>query len=235
MSKNKLKLNQEKTEFIVLGKAIHRNKMTTDSIKVGESTIKSSKFVRNLGAYLNQDLSMKAHVNQLCISCYFQLTNIQYIGDNLSTEAAKTVVQALITSKPDYCNSISYDISNKLLDKLQRIQNCAARLIVKSKTAHISAHKCLKALHWLPVRYRISYKIILLVFKSLKGLEPPYLQDMLTPYTTSHQLRSSGNLLPTVPKTKLKTCGDRAFSVTGPKLWNDLPIDLRMCTSMDIF
>ena len=148
--------------------------------------------------------------------------------------AAKCCSNALLSYKTVYLSHACWHvwfsiliplcISNKLLDKLQRIQNCAARLIVNSKTAHISAHKCLKALHWLPVRYRISYKIILLVFKSLKGLEPPYLQDMLTPYTTSRQLRSSGNLLLTVPKTKLKTCGDRAFSVAGPKLWNDLQL-----------
>ena len=175
MSTNKLKLNQDKTEFILFGNSIHQNKMLVNSITFSESNISSSKYVRNLGVYLDQEFSMEKHVNQLCKSCYFQLRNMRYIRSSLTTEAAKIVVQALVMSKLGYCNSIS----NKLLDKLQRVQNCAAKLVLTSYTEHQSSPECLQTLHWLPIKYRIQYKILLLVFKSTKGFTPPYLQDLL--------------------------------------------------------
>ena len=118
MSTNKLKLNQDKTEFILFGNSIQRNKMLVNSITVSGSNISSSKYVRNLGVYLDQEFSMEKHVNQLCKSCYFQLRNIRYIRSSLTTEAAKIVVHALAMSKLDYCNSILFGIPNMLLDKL---------------------------------------------------------------------------------------------------------------------
>ena len=145
--------------------ASHYNKMLVNSITVSESNLSSSKYVRNLGVYLDQEFSMEKHVNQLCKSCYFQLRNIRYIRSNLTTEAAKTVVQALVISKLDYCNSILFGILNNLLDKLQRVQNCAAKLVLTSNMVHQSSPECLKTLYWLPIKYQIQYKILLLVFK----------------------------------------------------------------------
>ena len=147
----------------------------------------------------------------------------RYIRPSLTTETAKIVVQALVMSKLDCCNSILFGISNKLVDKLQRIQNYAAKLILNSSMEYQSSAECLKTLHWLPIRYRIHYKILLLVFKSTKGFAPSYLQDLFQPHINARSLRSSSKNLLTVPKSKLKTFGDRAFSVCGPKVWNDLP------------
>ena len=139
--------------------------MLVNSITFNKSNISSSKYVRNLG------------VNQPCKSCYFQLRNIRYIRSSLTTEAAKLVVHALVVSKLDYCNSILFGISNKLLDKLQRVQNCVAKLVMTSNTEHQNSPECLKTLHWLPIKHWIQYKILLLMCKS-----PPYLQDLLRPH-----------------------------------------------------
>ena len=119
-------------------------------------------------------------MNQLCKSCYFHLRNIRYIRSSLTTDVVKIVVQALVKSKLDYC--ILFGISNNLLDKLQRVQNCAAKLVLTSNMEHQSSPECLKTLHWLPIKYRIQYKILLLVFKSTKGFGPPNLQDLLRPH-----------------------------------------------------
>ena len=173
---NKLKLNKDKTEFILFGYSIHQNKMLVNSITVSESNSRSSKYIRILGVYLDRELSMEKHVNQFCKSCYFQLRSIRYIRSSLTTEAAKIVVQALVMSKLDYCNSIIFGISNKQLDKLQRIHNCAAKLVLTLNMEHHSSPECLKTLHWLPIKYWIQYKILLLVFKSTTGFAPPYLQ-----------------------------------------------------------
>ena len=200
---NKLKLNQDKTEFILFGNSIHRNKMLVNSITVSESNISSSKYISNLAVYLDQKFSMEKHVNQLCKSCYFQLRNIRYIRSSVTTDAAKIVVHALVMSKLDYCNSILFGVSNKLLDKLQRVQNCAAKLVLTSNTEHQSSPEYLKTLHWLPIKYRIQYNILLLVFKSTKGFTPPYLQDLLRPHKNERLLCSSSKHLLTVPKSNL--------------------------------
>ena len=110
-------------------------------------------------------------MNQLCKSYYFQLRNIRYIRSSLTAEAAKIVIQALVMSKLDYCNSILFGISIKLLVKLQRVQNYAARLVLTSNMEHQSSPECLQTLHWLPIKYLIQYKILLLVFlNQLKDL-----------------------------------------------------------------
>ena len=94
----------------------------------------------------------------------------------------------------------------------------------------------LKALHWLPVKYRIMFKIILLVFKILHGLAPTYLQDLIKVKPPSrYQLRSDDKFFLVVPKTKCKTFGDRAFYKAGPDLWNHLPLSLRNTNDLQKF
>ena len=86
----------------------------------------------------------------------------------------------------------------------------------------------LKKLHWLPVKERIEYKFILIVFKALNGNESPYMQSMLELYNPARQLRSSSKQFVLKEKNaKLVTMGDRAFSVSAPRLWNNLPNNIR--------
>ena len=85
----------------------------------------------------------------------------------------------------------------------------------------------LRRLHWLPVRQRITYKILLLTYKALNGMAPKYIADLLQPYTPTRQLRSSSKNLLVTPKSKLKFYGDRSFQVAAPRLWNSLTDDIR--------
>ena len=103
--------------------------------------------------------------------------------------------------------------------------------MLTSNIEHQSCPECLKILHWLPIKYQIQYKIVLLVSKSTKVFAPPYLQDLLQPHKNERLICSSSKHLLTVPKSKLKTFGDCAFSVCGPKLWNDLPNYVKTSTS----
>ena len=119
------------------------------------------------------------------------------------------------------------------LDKLQRTQNAAARVLSKTrKYDHITP--TLIELHWLPVRQRIQFKILLLTWKSLNGLAPSFISQLLTPYVPTRTLRSSDKLLLKIPKT-FSSYGDRAFSSCAPKLWNSLPMDIRSCVSINAF
>ena len=87
-------------------------------------------------------------------------------------------------------------------------------------------------LHWLPVKSRISNKILPLTYKSLHSLAPQYLSDLLHSYTQSRTLCSPGTHQLSIPHTKLQTLGDRAFCVTAPTPWNTLPAKIRKLTSL---
>ena len=90
-------------------------------------------------------------------------------------------------------------------------------------------------LHWLPVQYRIIFKVLLLVYKGLNGLPPAYISELLHYCISSRSLRSSSQRLPSIPRTSLKTYGDRAFSAAGPRLWNGLPLSLRSSNTLTVF
>ena len=90
-------------------------------------------------------------------------------------------------------------------------------------------------LHWLPLNYRIHFKILLLVYKCLNGLAPIYLSELLRYSNSPRLLRSSSQNFLAVPRTRLKTYGDRASSVVARKLWNQLPPELRDVASVDQF
>ncbi len=154
---------------------------------------------------------------------------------SLTTSSTKTLVHAFITSRLDYCNTLYYGLPQKQTRKLQAVQNTAARLISQTlKYDHVTP--ILKELHWLPVagHYRSIYKILLITFKCLHGLAPSYLIDLLVK-KPSRGLRSDDTLALIVPKSKLVTYGDRAFSVAAPKLWNSLPVDIRLSENVSRF
>ena len=229
---NRLKLNESKTELVMIGKKAHIQKMSYDSIDIGGSEIPASPCAKNLGVYIDQDLSMAPQINHVLRSCNTQLRVLWSIRRFLSTEAAKTLAVSLILSKLDYCNSLYYGIPKNLLNQLQRIQNSAARFVLKiRKYDHIT--EALKQLHWLPIAYRIKYKIALITFKTLNGQGPSYLRELLLETTSFRQTRSKHKLK--IPRTKLKSAGDRSFSVAAPLIWNSLPSNITNATSIPLF
>ena len=203
-------------------------------ITIGNSEIVQVNCVKNIGAYLDCNLNMSSHVNNTCRSCYIHLRNLGKIRPFLSTESTCALVHAFISSKLDNLNSLLYGIPEYLVKRLQLIQNNAARIVsLKKKHEHITP--VLEALHWLPVKARIHYKICLLTFKGLHGLAPGYLCDLLVPYTPTRSLRSSDRGLLLVRKMHLKRTGDRAFVHAAAVIWNNLPQNLRDCDNLESF
>ena len=135
----------------------------------------------------------------------------------------------------DYCNSLLFGIHDHLIDRLQRCQNNAARVISLSrKYDHITP--VMQSLHWLPVRYRIIFKILILAHKSIYGKGPIYLRDLLRWYTPRRNLRSASEYLLAEAHFKLKTFGARRFEYAAPHLWNNiLPLELRKETDLGRF
>ena len=184
---------------------------------------------------MDSKLDMTQHVNALCQSSYLQLRQIGRIRKYITTDATKTLVNALVTSKTDYCNSLLHGIPKCTLQKLQRVQHAAARIITKtSRFDHISP--VLKELHWLPVHRRIEFKILSLTYKALHNQAPEYVTNMLDVYTPRRCLRSaSGATLLVIPASRTNKYGDRCFRTAAPVLWNTLPEKVRSSSSLVVF
>jgi len=235
MSRNRLMLNDDKTEAMVVGSPRSLKDINAKHITIGENKIQLSNKLRNLGVQFDCDLSCSSHVSYLVQTMYFQLRRISKISHIFDKEHVNLLVCSLVFSKLDYCNSLLAGLSFENLNKIQIVQNNAARLVLK-KSKRDSASQLLKNLHWLPVEKRIYYKIATLCHKCIHDTAPEYLANKLTFYKPNRVLRSSSDdKLFDVPKIHLKTFGERSFSSCGPKLWNSLPKELRNIESLDTF
>jgi len=236
MAAHKLKLNDSKTEFIILGTPVQLTKVVNRSIKVGDAFIASCDQVRNLGVIFDKHMKMDKHISKVCKTGFYYIFNLKKIRKHMSSKTMSTLVHSFIHSHLDYCNSLLYGISGYLIQRLQRLQNSAARLVVDCYDFNTPSLSIVHSLHWLPVEFRIKFKVLLLVYKCIHDMAPSYLSDDLSfQVNTRYTLRSSNTLTLTVPRTKLKTYGDRAFPSAGPKLWNGLPISVRGSPTLDQF
>ena len=234
MRDNMLKLNDNKTEFLLIQSKHNTKVPEVTSLHVGDADVKAVSCARNIGVMLDDKLTMVDHIKSVCKSSYFHLRNIAQARRYLTQEATSTLVHSFVTSKLDGLNALYYGLPDRVIHKLQLLQNHAAKLVVKKKKQdHVMP--ILHSLHWLPVQYRISFKILLLTYKCLHGKAPAYLSALLECYVPARSLRSSSQFLLKEKKAKLKTYGDRAFSVAAPRLWNKLPADVRGAKSIDSF
>ena len=225
MLSHKLKINDTKTEFMILGTPQQLSKVSIESIAVGNSLITPVKSLKNLGVVFDSHLSMSEHVNQVCQKGYYQLRKIRQIRKYLDKQATEKLVHAFVTSNIDYCNSLLFGTNISVIDKLQKLQNAAARVILGArKYDHITP--LLKELHWLPVSYRISFKIALLTYKCLNDRAPNYLSDLIKENKPGRKLRSSDKLRLKIPLCRTKI-GSRAFTSAAPQIWNPIPESIK--------
>ncbi|XP_067237023.1 uncharacterized protein, partial [Chanodichthys erythropterus] len=226
MTRNFLLLNSEKTDILIFGPKTSSRKNLEYSLTLDGCSIKPSSSVRNLGVLFDTNLSFESHVSSICKTAFFHLKNISKLRHMLSMTNAEQLVHAFMTSRLDYCNALLGGCSARLLNRLQLVQNAAARVLTRTrKYDHISP--VLSTLHWLPIKHRIDFKILLLTYKALNGLAPQYLSELLMHYSPSRLLRSqnSGQLI--IPRISKSTEGGRSFSYLAPKLWNNLPSIVR--------
>ena len=205
MSSNFLVLNDSKMELLLI-RSHTKPCQELPPVTVDDFKVHFSPSVRNLGVILDSQLNMNLHINNICRNGSLALRRIGKIRCYLNYRSTETVVHALVTSLLDNCNSLLIGLPEKQISKLQRIQNSAARLVMLAKRRdHITP--ILKDLHWLPIKYRIQYKVLLITFKALNGTAPHYISELICSYTPSRCLRSSSQNLLTVPPARTKTLG----------------------------
>lgn len=234
MNANKLKLNCDKTEVILIGTTQQLAKVTFNSLSVNGEDVPVKTTVKNLGVLIDTDLRMKSQVAAVVSACYRNLHMLRKMKHHLNKDSLHVLVQAFVISRLDYANALYYGIPEYLLLKLQRVQNMAARLICGiDYTDHITP--TLMALHWLPIEQRIVYKICVLTFKCLHDTGPEYLRDILRWNTSTRTLRSTNNRTLHIPRSNNKYAGDRSFRVSAPRLWNTLPLYIREMQTLSEF
>ena len=172
-------------------------------------------------------------INLFPFSCFYHIRDLKRIRKSLSLALAKQIAVALVTSKLDYCNSLLHQIPAKDLQKLQRVQNCLARVVTKAPRFSRSI-PLLKSLHWLPIKFRIQFKICTFVFRCLDDGQPSYLSGLLFSADSLKHLPSNNTNKLKVPRIRTKF-GARAFSVSGPTLWNLLAAHLRVAKNISSF
>ncbi|KAI2645958.1 RNA-directed DNA polymerase from mobile element jockey [Labeo rohita] len=233
MTNNFLLLNSDKTEILLIGPKNNTQNLLTYNLQLDGCTVTSTT-VKSLGVILDSNLSFENHISHVTKTAFFHLRNIAKLRNMLPVSDAEKLVHAFMTSRLDYCNALLGGCPASSINKLQIVQNAAARVLTRSrKYDHITP--ILKSLHWLPIRFRISYKIALLTYKALNGLAPAYLTSLLPRYNPSRSLRSQNSGLLVVPRIAKSTKGGRAFSHLAPKLWNSLPDNVRGSDTLSLF
>ena len=160
MIQNKLKINDSKTEFLVLTSSFLKQHFNDLNISVGNSRLAPSLSARNLGVIFDSHMSLDQQINSICKSAFFHLKNIDSIRNMLTDDACNQLIHSLVTVRIDYCNSLLYGMPDSTLFRLQKGLNTAARILKKiPKFSHIT--DILKDLHWLPIRQHITFKILL--------------------------------------------------------------------------
>ena len=149
---------------------------------------------------------------------------------SLSSASASTLVHAFIVNRLDYCSSLYFGLPRVRLRGLEGVLRAAARLVGGvPKFGHISDY-IRDVLHWLPIQSRIHFRIISFAWRCVLGTAPLYLRELfiLTSTTVGRRsLRSASRADFMVPFARTATRQNRAFSVNGPSVWNDLPSNLR--------
>ena len=227
MNRYFLKLNPSKTQVIVFHPDSKFSDIAFSQLLLSDgSRVQMSDQVYNLGVILDSTMSFSPHISSSISQGYGLIRNIAGIRKYISREHLKTLVNSIIIAKFDNCNALLPGISAYELGRLRKFQNACARLIYNKKRGdHVSG--LLKELHWLPCETRTYFKIVCYVFKCLHGIAPTYLSELLV-------VKQRQDLTLNIPRT-LTGYGDRAFSCVGPRLWNSLPVNIRLVNSLDSF
>ncbi len=205
MTSHFLLLNSDKTEILLIGPKNSTQNLLDHNLQLDGCNVTSST-VKNLGVILDSNLSFENHISNVTKT---ELRNMLSVSD------AEKLVHAFMTSRLDYCNALLGGCPTSSINKLQIVQNAAARVLTRSRK-YDRITPILQSLHWLPINFRISYKILLLAYKALNDLAPAFLTNLLSRYNPTRSIRSQNSGLLVVPRIAKSTKGGRTFHIWLP-------------------
>jgi hypothetical protein len=224
MRSNFLLLNAQKTKALLFhGKTSPI--VTPLSLRGAEIPVYGNDSLKWLGVNLDSQLTLKEFVNTTCRSSYLHLRTIRHARMSLNKQAAKLLCHSLVLSRVDYCNSLLYGIPMKDCNKLQKVINLAARIVTQKRRCE-SISPLLNELQWLRAKNRIELKLCSIVFTFLRSGKPEYLERFIEVYEPARNLRSS-NSYQLVRHSARVRIGEGSIGVSGPKVWNALPPEMR--------
>lgn len=228
---NLLKLNPEKTEFLIITKPTIRFDIPISFITVLGSQIQVSTEVRDLGVIIDHHMSLDAQVTEICRKANFALQRVKQMSEYLDRGTLSNLIAWYVLPQIDYCNGILCGIPIYQLNRIQKVLNHAIRTIYRLPY-RTPTTKYFKELGWLKVKDRINFKILTTMYKCLHGLAPSYLSERMIPTTHCDGLRLRRTFQ--VPRTKSKF-GDRAITTVAPKLFNALPDSIKASSNLSSF
>ena len=188
MITNQLRLNASNTEILHLTSRFTPASQLS-SLRVGGTEVASSTSARDLGVVIDEHATMSQHVSSVCRSASFALYNIGKLRPYLDQASTEMLVHAFVSSRLDSCNSLLHGLPQNELERLQRVQNAASRLVSGVK-GRVHMTPVLRKLHWLPISKIVMFQILLLTFKAKNGLAPQYIVDLLTVYSEELKINS---------------------------------------------
>ena len=230
---NGLKLNNIKTEFLHVSFR-YRPSNPILTLDLDGTHVHATRTCKNLGVTFDDKFTFEHFVSQKCRSASFGLHKIGKIRTFLDKTTTERLIHAFVMCHFDFCNSLLFGLPSRQIQRLQLVQNSAARLVTRTKK-HEPISPVLKNLHWLPIQSRIQYKVLLLTYQCFHQFAPLYLIELLTSYKPQRMLRSSKKSLVQVPHTMTKSYGERSFSYAAAVLWNNLPEYLRNIPTYEQF
>ena len=209
MSTNRLKLNPSKTAFLLIGNEQQWSKYPSRfPVELFGVKTNPAKSAQNLGIIFDKNFTLHSHISAVCSSCFYHIWDLQLIHCYLDPDSAKFLATAHVSSL-DYSNSLSSIIADTGPAKLQSIQNQLA-LVVTKWPPFTGSVSLLRSLHWLPIKFRILFKISVFTYKMLHEKQPVFLHSMLASSLPFRSPRSSKGISLSIPGVRTST-GTRAI------------------------
>ena len=224
-----MKINPDKTELLLLYPPSLNKEVVIKGIIFEGQCIRFSEYVKNVGVWIDKNLTLNKHTNNIVSHCYKIITDIRRIKKYLEQRHLEQLIHAVITSRLDQNNVLLMNVSKENLYKLQKVQNSAARLVL-GRRRRDSAKLALRELHWLNIEARILFKILLLVFKVIRGM----CSENIKVKFKNVNCRPSDFLLLDTPNFQTKY-GKRIFEYNGSRLWNALDHKVRRIEDINEF
>ena len=225
----KLKINPQKTEIALFHPKHIKERILINGTFIGNQCVRFTDVVKNVGVLLDNEVTRNRQVNSVVSHSYKLLKDIGSVRNLLSKEQTATLVHSVITARIDYCNSLYINLDTANIQKLEKLQNSAARL-VERRNKRESARPILYPLHWLNIKTRIAFKVMLLTYKYVVGKSSSSFDVSFK----SHNCRPIDFLKLNLLYANTQY-GKRTFKYCAPRLRNELPLELRTASTIDKF